>query len=234
MNKNPIFYALDFSSIEKSKEMLTLIKDHIGGVKIGLQFFIANGMDGVREIAKFALPIFLDLKLYDIPNTVGKSIKEISKIDAIAMTTVHISGGTEMLSAALDGRCNKKLKILGVTILTSANNNFVSNMDVNKNQLVEHMAHVAQHVGLHGIICSGLENNAVRTVCGADFIIVNPGIRMKNDAQEDQKRVVTPSSAMQNGANFLVIGRSISNSKNPVKAVQEILESLNKNKSMLM
>lgn len=231
MHKNPIFYALDFASIEKSKQMLELLKNHIGGVKIGLEFFIANGMTVVREIAKFDLPIFLDLKLHDIPNTVGKSIREISKIDAISMTTVHISGGPAMLNMVLEERFNNKLKILGVTVLTSnanAQNDALMIDECHNESIVLKMAYIAKNIGLQGIVCSGLETNAVRKNCGNDFLIINPGIRMQNDAHEDQKRIVTPKFAIQNGANILVIGRSISNAKDPVQIVQKILESLPK------
>lgn len=231
MTQNPIFYALDFSSLQKAKEMSLLLKNYIGGLKIGLRFFVANGMSGVLEIAKFGLPIFLDLKLYDIPNTVGQTIREISKINEITMTTVHISGGPNMLCAALEERFNNKLKILGITILTSnlGNNNVFANLNnlQEDSSMVVNMAYIAKDVGLHGVVCSGLETQMVRSTCGNDFLIVNPGIRMKNDNAGDQKRVVEPKFAIQNGADILVIGRTITNSKDPIQTVQKILESLN-------
>lgn len=229
ITKNPIFYALDFADKKKAIEMLKKIHRNLGGIKIGLEFFVVNGMSGLQEIAKlFNLPIFLDLKLYDIPNTVAKTIKEICKIEEICMTTLHITGGPELMIAAHEARFRKNLYLIGITILTSSNSfakkSLNESLEISK--IVSDMAHIAQKIGLNGVVCSGLENEIVRDTCGAKFLIVNPGIRLEIEEKADQKRVVTPEFAIETGANYLVIGRSITNSTNPEKKLEEILETL--------
>ncbi len=222
---NPIYLALDFPQIEPAKELLAKVKAHIGGVKLGLEFFCAHGAHGVHEIAHMGLPIFLDLKFHDIPNTVAAAMQAVHVYEP-AIVTVHASGGRAMMedakAAAAEG-----CKVVGVTTLTSLDANDLSRTGINGSPEahVLRLAELAQEAGLDGIVCSGKEVGKVRKQWKDGFFIV-PGLRPNGSGTGDQKRVVTPRSARDDGASVLVIGRPISRAEDPEAAARAIEATL--------
>ena len=223
---NPIICALDTQDLNEAISWANGLRDKVGMVKLGLEFFAAHGPSGVREVAKCNVPIFLDLKLYDIPNTVARTVEAIKALD-VEMLTLHISGGTKMLKEALSIVQGKKIKLIGVTVLTSMGNEDLSELGVAreaKSQVIL-LAKLAKKIGLHGVVCSALEAQEVRQECGKDFKIITPGIRM-NRGHDDQKRTATPKEAINSGADYIVIGRPITKSSNPASSAELILKSL--------
>lgn len=223
---NPIICALDTQDLNEAISWANGLRDKVGMVKLGLEFFAAHGPSGVREVAKCNVPIFLDLKLYDIPNTVARTVEAIKALD-VEMLTLHISGGTKMLKEALSIVQGKKIKLIGVTVLTSMGNEDLSELGVAreaKSQVIL-LAKLVKKIGLHGVVCSALEAQEVRQECGKDFKIITPGIRM-NRGHDDQKRTATPKEAINSGADYIVIGRPITESSNPASSAELILKSL--------
>ena len=224
MNKK-IIVALDFDNLDKALKLVKELKRDVYAFKIGHEFFYNFGIRGYKEVFKICPRIFLDLKLHDIPNTVRKGLKAISKLKPI-FTTIHISGGDEMQKiSALHN--NKKTKILGVTVLTSLDEKQTLKYykEKNVNILVKKFANYAKKNNLSGIVCSPLEINIVRKEVGKKMILVVPGIRPNQKAssnKDDQKRTLTPKEAINLGANFLVIGRPIIESKNPLATLKKI------------
>jgi orotidine-5'-phosphate decarboxylase len=183
--KNPIICAIDTTDIKKADELIASVKPHIGAIKLGLEFFTANGASGVQKLAGQAMPVFLDLKFHDIPNTVAKAIKATAGINSFMMT-VHSSGGRAMLQSAIDASMEvayltgkDRPLIIGVTVLTSmdqADINLVGIKD-NINDQVARLADLAQSCRLDGVVCSPYEITALRKQCGDEFVLVVPGIR---------------------------------------------------------
>jgi orotidine-5'-phosphate decarboxylase len=228
--KNPIILALDVNSLTKAQSILSDLKSHIGGVKLGMEFFNSFGPDGVREISKLGIPIFLDLKLHDIPITVYKTIKTLMELD-IAIINVHSSGGRDMLEAAAKARSefkDKSTKLIAVTVLTSLDNNDIEEIGYkdNSEDLVLRLASLAKDSGLDGVVCSAKEISLIKSKLGKNFILVVPGIRLEKDNKNDQKRVMSPKKAINAGADLLVIGRPITDSKDPLKTIDNILENI--------
>ncbi|WP_068651246.1 orotidine-5'-phosphate decarboxylase [Wolbachia endosymbiont of Trichogramma pretiosum] len=223
---NPIICALDTQDLNKAISLANVLRDKVGMIKLGLEFFAAHGPSGVREVAKCNIPIFLDLKLHDIPNTVARTIEAIKILD-VEMITLHISGGTKILKEALSVVQGKKIKLIGVTVLTSMINEDLSELGVAreaKSQVIL-LAKLAKKIGLHGVVCSALEAQEVRQKCGKDFKIITPGIRM-NSTHNDQKRTATPKEAINSGTDYIIIGRPITKSDNPASSAELILKSL--------
>ncbi|MFN4019394.1 MAG: orotidine-5'-phosphate decarboxylase [Erythrobacter sp.] len=222
---NPVYLALDVPQIESAKALISKVKAHIGGVKVGLEFFCAHGAHGVHEIAHLGLPIFLDLKFHDIPNTVASAMQAIHVYQP-AIVTVHASGGRAMMedakAAAAEG-----CKVVAVTMLTSMDANDLTATGVNGSAetQVMRLAELAHSSGLDGIVCSGQEVGAVRKVWKDGFFVV-PGLRPAGGGTGDQKRVVTPRQARDNGASVLVIGRPISRADDPAAAARAIAATL--------
>lgn len=228
--KNPIILALDVNSLTKAQSILSDLKSHIGGVKLGMEFFNSFGPDGVREISKLGIPIFLDLKLHDIPITVYKTIKTLIELD-IAIINVHSSGGRDMLEAAAKARSefkDKSTKLIAVTVLTSLDDNDIEEIGYkdNSEDLVLRLASLAKDSGLDGVVCSAKEISLIKSKLGKNFILVVPGIRLEKDNKNDQKRVMSPKKAINAGADLLVIGRPITDSKDPLKTIDNILENI--------
>jgi orotidine-5'-phosphate decarboxylase len=228
MNKK-IIVALDLDNINKAIKLVKELKKEAYGFKIGHEFFYNFGIKGYKKIYKICPKIFLDLKLHDIPNTVEKGLKAISKLRPI-FTTIHISGGDEMQKiSALKN--NKKTNILGVTLLTSLDEKQTLKYykEKNVNNLVKKFAKYAKKNNLSGLVCSPLEINIVRKEVGGEMILVVPGIRPNKkfpSNKDDQKRTLTPKQAIDLGANFLVIGRPIIESKNPLETIKKINQSI--------
>ena len=228
MNKK-IIVALDLDDINKTLKLVKELKKEAYAFKIGHEFFYNFGINGYKKIYNICPKIFLDLKLHDIPNTVQKGLKAISKLKPI-FTTIHISGGDEMQKiSALKN--NKKTNILGVTILTSLDNKQTEKYykEKNVNILVKKFANYAKKNNLSGLVCSPLEINIVRKEVGKEMVLVVPGIRPEKkskDKKDDQKRTLTPREAINLGADFLVIGRPIIESKNPLETIKKINHSI--------
>ena len=224
MNKK-IIVAIDLRNLNKAIKLVKILKDEVYAFKIGHEFFYNFGIDGYKKIYRICPKIFLDLKLHDIPNTVHKGLKAILKLKPI-FTTIHISGGDKMQKVSLI-KNNKKTKILGVTILTSLDKKETLKYynDKNVNNLVKRFANFANKNKIKGLVCSPLEIDIVRKEVGKKMILVVPGIRPKKiykSKKDDQKRTLTPKEAIDLGANFLVIGRPIIESKNPLETIKEI------------
>ena len=227
MNSNKIIVALDSDNLIKIKKLVHELKSEVFAFKIGYEFFFNHGIFGYNEIKKISPNIFLDLKLHDIPNTVQKGIKAIDKLKPL-LTTIHISGGDEMMKASLNNR--KYTKILGVSLLTSLDKKQTKKYynEQSIKTLVKKFVKNAKKIKLDGVVCSPKEIEYIRKQVGKNFIIVTPGIRLKDSHKinDDQKRVLSPKRAIKLGANFLVIGRPITMSKNPLDTVKKINNSL--------
>ena len=228
MNKK-IIVALDLGNLNKALKIVKELKKEAYAFKIGHEFFYNFGINGYKKIYNICPRIFLDLKLHDIPNTVQKGLKAILKLSPI-FTTIHISGGDEMqkISAMKN---NKKTNILGVTVLTSLDEKQTLKYykEKNVNILVKKFANYAKKNNLSGLVCSPLEISIVWKEVGKKMILVVPGIRTEKNSrgkQDDQKRTLTPKEAINLGADFLVIGRPIIESKYPLETIKKINQSI--------
>jgi orotidine-5'-phosphate decarboxylase len=225
MDYNPIICAIDHADVATAKHLIHLIQDHIGAVKLGLEFFTRNGPKGVQEISATQLPVFLDLKFHDIPNTVAESVKAAVNLD-IFMLTIHTQGGPAMMKAAVEAAKHQaemmeKMPplVMGVTILTSLG---AEGDEQAITDQVLRLSELAKSCGLDGIVCSPLEIAAVRHKLGDDFKLVVPGIRSHADDKHDQKRTLSAAEAIALGADFLVIGRPITKATDPKIAAMNI------------
>jgi orotidine-5'-phosphate decarboxylase len=222
---NPIFVAIDTPSLERAKLLAEQVRANAGGVKLGLEFFSANGPAGVAAILELGLPVFLDVKLHDIPNTVAKAVEALAPLEP-AILTVHAAGGRAMLEAA-KAAAPASTKVVAVTVLTSLDADDLRSIGVpsEPRAQVERLAGLAQSAGLDGIVCSGAEVAAARAAWADGFFIV-PGVRPAGGDVSDQKRVVTPRQALDDGASILVIGRPITAAEDPATALRDIAAAL--------
>ncbi len=226
MYSKKIIVALDSKDLSRTIKLVNSLKKEVYAFKIGYQFFYNFGLVGYKKIYSICPKIFLDLKLHDIPNTVEKGLEALVKMKPL-FTTIHISGGDEMM--LISGSNKKKTKILGVSVLTSLNSDQTKKYYNQKNisELVKKFSQAAKKNKLDGVVCSPKEIKYIRKKIGKNFIIVTPGIRINNKIKaDDQKRVETPKKAIELGANFLVIGRPITESKNPLKVLKELNKEL--------
>ncbi len=226
---NPIYLALDLPRLDAAIALATKLRGHIGGLKLGLEFFCAHGHHGVHEIAKIGLPIFLDLKLHDIPNTVAAAMQAIHVLEP-AIVTVHGSGGRAMLEDA-KAAAGEHCRVVAVTVLTSLDNEDLASVGVPGGALdqVLRLADLAQEAKLDGIVCSGHEVGLVHKRWRGGYFVV-PGLRLPPGHSRaepgDQKRMVTPREARDLGASVLVIGRPITRAADPVAAARAIEATL--------
>ena len=225
MNNKKIIVALDSSNIDDCIKLVDLIKDHVFAFKIGYQFFFNFGLSGYNKINEKKVKIFLDLKLHDIPNTVKEGVKAISSLNPY-FTTIHISGGDEMQKSVVKNKNN--IKVLGVSILTSISNleSVKYYNETNIKNLVKKFVINAKENNLDGVVCSPHEISLINDLSSDDFVIVTPGIRLENEESNDQKRFMTPKEAIDLGANYLVIGRPITKSSDPLKKIISINSSI--------
>lgn len=225
MSGNPVYLALDVPRIDAATTLARRVASHIGGLKLGLEFFCAHGHHGVHEIAKLGLPIFLDLKLHDIPNTVAGAMQAIHVLEP-AIVTVHAAGGRAMMEDA-KAAAGEHCKVVAVTVLTSLDDRDLARSGVNDTTHVQalRLAELAQKSGLDGIVCSGHEVGEVHRNWKEGFFVV-PGLRPANGKAGDQKRTVTPREARDSGASVLVIGRPISRADDPLAAARAIEATL--------
>jgi orotidine-5'-phosphate decarboxylase len=222
---NPVYLALDMPTLDGAKALAERVKSHVGGFKVGLEFFCAHGHHGVHEIAHVGLPLFLDLKLHDIPNTVAGAMQAIHVLEP-SIVTVHASGGRAMMEDA-KAAAGVNTKVVAVTLLTSLDERDLERTGVNGNahDQVMRLAELAEKAGLDGIVCSGKEVGKVRKQWKDGFFVV-PGLRLNGVGLADQKRVVTPRQARDDGASVLVVGRPISRADDPIAAARAIEATL--------
>jgi orotidine-5'-phosphate decarboxylase len=222
---NPLYVAIDTPYLDDALALIQKIKAHVGGVKLGLEFFCANGHHGVHEVQKLGLPIFLDLKLHDIPNTVAKAMQAINVLEP-AIVTIHASGGRAMMEDA-KAAAGLHTKVVAVTVLTSLDDHDLSRVGVSDDPSLQvaRLAALAQEAGLDGIVCSGQEVKAVKKSWKDGFFVV-PGLRPAGGSNADQKRIVTPRQARDDGASVLVIGRPICKAESPDDAARAIVGTL--------
>ena len=226
--KNFIFCAIDFTDLEQSKKLISKIQKHIGGIKIGLEFFSENGPQGFLEIKKLGIPIFLDLKLKDIPNTVKKSAQNLINLKPDYLS-IHLSGGFKMVEDVVSIKNNTK--ILGISMLTSLDDSDLKSFGYSLSSLdyVENLAKIGERAGIDGLVSSAHEiPNLKRHLNNTKMLFVTPGIRFSNNEINDQKRINSPGQAINNGSNMLIIGRSITQSSDPINSIQSILRDVEK------
>jgi orotidine-5'-phosphate decarboxylase len=237
MSSNPkdrIIFALDVEHFADAQKWVNLLKDHIGLFKVGKQLFTHAGPKVIDMIHQKGQQTFLDLKFHDIPNTVAKAGEEATKLN-VTMFNLHALGGFEMMKKTVEasGAMAKSLGIprpliLAVTILTSMDEGTLKEVGVQGPLMEEvgRLALLASTAGVDGVIASAQEIGIIRERCGGKFLIVTPGIRAPSDKKDDQKRTLTPKEAISAGANYLVIGRPIKEAKDPLEAVQKIIEDI--------
>ncbi|MDH3234750.1 MAG: orotidine-5'-phosphate decarboxylase [Alphaproteobacteria bacterium] len=224
-----IYCAIDTPDLATAERLAGDLAGAVDGIKLGLEFFAANGPAAVERLAGAGLPIFLDVKLHDIPNTVAGAVRALMPLGP-SILTVHAGGGRAMLEAAVEARetASGRTRIVGVTVLTSLDDDDLGRMGwaEGSQATVARLAREAQSGGLDGIVCSPREAAAMRAAFGPDFFLVVPGIRPAWAATGDQKRVTTPAEAVAAGADVLVIGRPITAAERPAEAAQKIAAEL--------
>jgi orotidine-5'-phosphate decarboxylase len=228
--KNPIFCALDTTDEARAASLARGLKGAVGGVKIGMEFFNARGPQGFRTVAEAGLPIFLDLKLHDIPNTVAGGIRAVLPLQP-AIVNVHGAGGLAMMRAAADAASeagDTRPLVIAVSVLTSLDDSDLAATGIagTAADQVRRIAALAKQAGLDGVVCSAHEIETLRRDLGRDFKLIVPGIRPAGSDVADQKRIMTPSEALALGADVLVIGRPITGAANPREAADAITASL--------
>ena len=227
---SPLCIAIDTPDLDRAIRLARDLKPSIGWVKLGMEFFYAHGAAGYTRVAETGVPIFLDLKLHDIPNTVAEGLRSLLRLDpSPVIVNIHATGGLDMMKAAADvvaGRC----KLIAVTLLTSLSDDdiWAAGFETARNTEghARSLAALAQSAGLDGVVCSPHDLVGIRHDLGRDFLTVVPGIRPADAAVQDQKRVATPPAAIAAGADVLVIGRAITGAADPAKAARDILAGL--------
>jgi orotidine-5'-phosphate decarboxylase len=224
---NPICVALDTPDLERAVTLAKTLLGQVGMMKIGMEFFYAHGRKGYDAVATTGMPIFLDMKLHDIPNTVAQGLKSLMALKP-AIINIHATGGLDMMKAARDA-VRGDTKLIAVTILTSLSNENIWTAGFDNRQTDAHALNLAKltyEAGLDGVVCSPLDLTGIRGALPREFLTVVPGIRPADAASHDQKRIATPKAAVDAGADILVIGRAITGALDPAKAAHDILQSL--------
>jgi len=226
-SSNPVLIAVDTGDIAQASALIERTADAVGGVKLGKEFFMANGPDGVRKAAPDGVPLFLDLKLHDIPNTVAGAVTSTGRSCTPNLLTIHAQGGPAMIRAAReasDAFGESRPRIIAVTVLTSLDADDLALMGVSgsvEDQVVR-LGRMAMDAGADGLVCSPKEISPLRQALGASPILVVPGIRPAGSAMGDQKRVMTPREAVEAGASYIVVGRAITGAEDPAEAARAI------------
>ena len=222
---NPIILALDVESAAEARALVDRIGDHADFYKVGLELFTVAGMGFVQELIGRGKNVFLDLKLYDIGETVKRTVAQVART-GVRFLTVH--SPTAVMRAAIEGRGSSGLKLLAVTVLTSFDQQDVNDLGYSRtlSDLVEWRVRKAMEAGMDGLVASPLEARSIRAAAGTGAILVTPGVRSAGAGKGDQKRVATPAEALSDGADFLVIGREVTRAQDPAAAVQRILEDI--------
>ena len=227
---NPICVALDTPDLDRARSLARALKFHAGFMKVGMEFFYAHGARGYEAVAAEGLPVFLDLKLHDIPNTVAAALTSLMRLSPRpAIVNVHATGGLDMMKAARDAVAGQS-KLIAVTILTSLSDDdiWAAGFETAKDTQAHarSLAALAKAAGLDGVVCSPHDLAGIRHDLGRNFLTVVPGIRPVDAGTQDQKRVATPQAAIQAGADVLVIGRAITGASEPAAAARDIMASI--------
>lgn len=227
---NRICVALDTPDIDRARTLAKALVTHVGYMKIGMEFFYAHGARGYEAVAAQGMPVFLDLKLHDIPNTVAQGMKSLMQLQpSPAIINLHAAGGSDMMKAAADAVAGRA-KLIAVTILTSLSNEdiWATGFDATHDTCAHaaSLTKLAKAAGLDGVVCSPHDLAGIRAATGPEFLTVVPGIRPADEASHDQKRIATPKAAMAAGADILVIGRAITGAPDPAAAAQKIQSGL--------
>ena len=225
MKHNPIIIALDVETLEEARTLVRRLGPHAGFYKVGMELYAAAGMTMVRELLDQGKEVFLDLKFYDIPETVKRAVGQVART-GVRFLTVHAV--PSVMRAAVEGRGDSPLQLLGVTVLTSFSREDLRELghDCEVSELVAVRTRQAMDARVDGVVCSPLEAAAVRRIAGPDAILVTPGVRSAGAAKGDQKRVATPAEAIRDGANYLVIGRQITRAADPAAEAARVLEEI--------
>ena len=225
MNNSPIVVALDVETAAEARKLVSSLGDAVSFYKVGLELYTASGMDFVRELKGQGHRVFLDLKLYDIGETVKRAVAQVSRA-SVEFLTVHASFA--VMQAADRGREDSNLRLLAVTVLTSVDEADLRRDGYSRSlaELVDLRVKNAMEARMDGMVCSALEVSRVRAITGPHAVLVTPGVRSAGAAAGDQKRVATPAEAIANGADYLVIGRQVTRARDPRSEVQRILEEL--------
>jgi orotidine-5'-phosphate decarboxylase len=221
MKSDPVIIALDFESASKADKLVTALGDNAGFYKVGMELYAATGMDYVRSLVDRGKQVFLDMKYYDIGETVKRAVAVAARSGATFLT---IHGVGQVMRAALDGRGDSPMKLLAVTVLTSFDQDDVAELgyDCSLADLVSRRVTLAMKTGVDGIVASPLEARTIRTQTGLEAILVTAGVRSKGASTGDQKRVATPAEALRDGADYVVIGRQVSRAADPRAALDAI------------
>lgn len=226
----PIIVALDFPDAQAALALANQLDPAVCRLKVGKELFTAAGPDVVVQLHKLGFQVFLDLKFHDIPNTTAAAVRAAAEL-GVWMVNVHASGGRRMLQACrdvLDKRSGPRPLLTAVTVLTSLEQEDMLEVGVDIEPMVQvqRLARLTQDCGLDGVVCSAREAKALRGALNEDFLLVTPGIRPADAEADDQRRIVTPAQALENGSSYLVIGRPITRADNPAQALAGILASL--------
>lgn len=235
MSNNPLIIAMDVDTIEEAGRLADVLRPHVGAFKVGMQLFNSEGPAVIRFLKEKNVPVFIDLKLHDIPNTVAAAAKALTG-HGVSIINIHAAGGRAMMQAAAAAvreeaeRLNLIRPLLvAVTVLTSIDQEVFNSQIGIPGTIADRVtawAAMAQEAGLDGVVASPREIVAIRAACGKEFVIITPGVRPAGAAMNDQKRVMTPAEAVRQGATYLVIGRPITEAPDPALAAWEILESM--------
>jgi orotidine-5'-phosphate decarboxylase len=225
MTNNPIIVALDVESADEARALVRQLGGRVTFFKVGMELYAAAGMTIVRELIDQGMDVFLDLKLYDIPETVKRAVAQVAKLP-VRLLTVHAV--SSVMRAAIEGRDGAGLKLLGVTVLTSFGPGDIADLGYSCaiSELVAERTRQAMAAGVDGVVSSPLEVAAVRRIAGPDAILVTPGVRSAGSSKGDQKRVATPAEAVRNGADYLVIGRQITRAPDPAAEAARVLDEI--------
>ncbi len=231
--KEKIIFALDVEHFQEAQKLVVEFKDHVGMFKVGKQLFTHCGPKIVDFIKLKRSKVFLDLKYHDIPNTVAKAAVEAAKL-GVDILNVHTAGGFTMMKEAKTALHDaakslhvRRPKMIGVTVLTSIDDGELKRMgiEISVYELTKKLALLAKEAGLDGVVAGGSEIEMIRGLCGKDFIILTPGVRIE-EKKDDQKRTITPLEAIQKGATYIVLGRAVRDSRNPQQLLAKISEDI--------
>ncbi|MFN3324072.1 MAG: orotidine-5'-phosphate decarboxylase [Bryobacteraceae bacterium] len=223
--ENPLIIALDLESADQARTLVYELGDSVSFYKVGMELYAAASMEFVRELVGQGKQVFLDMKFYDIGETVKRAVAQVART-GVTFLTVHGSGS--VMRAAVEGRADSNLKLLAVTVLTSFDQQDLADLGYSCpiSDLVALRVRKAMEAGIDGIVCSPLEAASVRALAGPDALLVTPGVRSAGAPTGDQKRIATPAEALRDGANYLVMGRQITRAANPKEEVHRVLEEI--------
>ena len=225
MNRNPIIVALDFETAAEASALVALLGDRIQVYKIGIELYAGAGMAFARELRSQGKDVFLDMKFYDIPETVRRAVCQVARA-GLQFLTVH--GSHAVMRAAVEGRDTSNLQLLAVTLLTSFDRQDIEDLGYpcEATDLVDLRVRKAMAAGMQGIVASPLDAARIRRLAGAGALLVTPGVRSAGAAKSDQKRVATPAEAIREGADYVVVGRQVTRAADPVGEVDRVLEEI--------